>query len=273
MKLLYSAALGAALLTPLSALAHDTWLLPSKTVLATGQWVTVDAAASTQPFIKDHAPLRLNSDNLHITAPDGSAAEAHNLATGKLRSTFDLQLEQEGTYKIAVLFDSMMASWQEGEQRHRWPPRGGTFSAAGLAKQVPPDATKLRVTEMLRRMETYVTAGQPDNRAHKPTGKGLELVPVTPFNDLYSDEPATFQLLLDGQPASDQPIKIVADGLRYRDAVQAIKLTTDKDGRVIINWPGPGMYWMNTSLRDNKATKPATERSVSFTAILEVLSP
>lgn len=273
MKMLYTAALSAALLTPFSTLAHDTWLMPSKTVLASGQWVSVDAAASTLPFIKDHAPLRINSDNLHITAPDGSAVEAQNLAVGKLHSTFDLQLVQDGTYKIVVLLDGMMATWQEGEQRRRWPPRGSTFSAAGFAKNVPQDATNLRVTEMVRRMETYVTAGQPDKGALKPSGKGLELVEITPFNDLYSDEPASFQLLLDGKPAAQQSIKIIADGVRYRDAVQDIKLTTDNDGRFKVNWPGPGMYWLNTSLRDDKASKPATERSLSFTAILEVLSP
>lgn len=273
MKLISAAVISAALLTPLTALAHDTWLLPSKTVLASGQWVTVDAAASTLPFIKDHAPLRLNDDNLRITAPDGSAVEAQNLAIGKLRSTFDLQLTQEGTYKIAVLFDAIMASWEDGDQRHRWPPRGGSFSAEGFAKAVPKKAKNLRVTQMIRRMETYVTAGQPDAGALKPQGKGLELVPVTPFNDLYSDESATFQLLLDGKPAANQAVEVIADGVRYRTAVNEIALTTDKDGRFSITWPGPGMYWLKTSLRDDKATKPATERSLSFTGILEVLSP
>ena len=273
MKFISSAVLIAALLTPFAAPAHDTWLLPSKTVLATGQWVTLDAAASTLPFIKDHAPLRLNDDNLHITAPDGTAVAAQNLATGKLRSTFDLQLTQDGTYKIAVIYEGMMASWQDGDQRHRWPPRGSRFSAEGLAKAVPKDARNLRVTQMIRRMETYVTAGEPDTGALKPQGHGLELVPVTPFNDLYSDEPATFQLLLDGKPAPNQTVEVIADGVRYRDAVNEITRTSDKDGHFSINWPGPGMYWLKTSLRDDKATKPASERNLSFTGILEVLSP
>lgn len=274
MTLFRIAAVSAALLAPTSgALAHDTWLMPSKTVLATGQWVTIDGGASTLPFLKDHAPLRINADNLSITAPDGSNVEAQNISVGKLRSTFDFPLELEGTYKVTVSFESIMALWQDGKQRHRWPARGETFSRDGFAKNVPKNAKNLRVSEMLRRTETYVTAGQPSDTALKPSGRGLELAPVTAFNDLYSDEAATFQLLLDGKPAASQEIKIIADGVRYRDAVDEILLTTDQDGRFTVEWPGPGLYWMNTSTQDSKARKPATQRSISYTGIFEVLSP
>jgi uncharacterized GH25 family protein len=259
------------MLLPLTALAHNTWLQPSKTVLGTGQWVTFDGGASTQPFVKDHAPLRL--DQLVITAPDGSQIEPENIATGKLRSSFDLQLAQEGTYKVAVVMQGMMAMWEEGTQRRRWPGRGETFTPDGFAKAVPADAQNLRVSEMIRRLETYVTAGQPNDTALKPSGRGLELVPVTPFNDLYSDEPATFRLLLDGKPAAQLEVEIIADGIRYRDAVDPIALKTGADGRFTVQWPGPGLYWVNAALQDEHATPPATARSTSYTGVFEVLSP
>ncbi len=271
MKTRYLVAMVPALLLPVSALAHNTWLQPSKTVLSTGQWVTFDGGASTQPFVKDHAPLRL--DALVITAPDGTPVHAQNVTVGKLRSSFDLELDQEGTYKIAVVMQGMMATWEEDEQRKRWPGRGEIFTPEGFAKAVPTDAQNLRVSEMIRRLETYVTAGQPNDAALKPSGKGLELIPVTAFNDLYSDEPATFQLLLDGKPAADLTVEIIADGIRYRDAVDPIELKTDADGRFTVTWPRPGLYWVNASLQDEHATAPATARSTSYTGVFEVLSP
>ena len=258
-------------LMPAAALAHNLWLLPSKTVLSNGQWITVDAGASTQPFVKDHAPLRL--DSLVITAPDGSHPSPENAATGKLRSTFDLQLTQDGTYRIAVVNSGLSAAWEDSGERRFWPPRGQPFTAEGFAREVPKGAKNLRVMQRMSRLETFVTAGKPGGRALEPIGQGLEVAPVTPFNDLFADEPATFQLLLDGKPAANQKVELIADGIRYRSAVDEIELTTNADGRFTIEWPAPGLYWLTTSLRDDKATAPATERNTSYTATFEVLSP
>src|SRR5690606_19082765 len=89
-----------ALALPFSAAAHKQWLVPSQaTVNGQDVWVTFDAAVSNQLFFPDHVPMRL--DNVVATAPDGSQVRLQNASTGKYRSTFDLQLQQEGTYRIA----------------------------------------------------------------------------------------------------------------------------------------------------------------------------
>src|SRR5688500_7440301 len=85
---------------PFGALAHKAWLLPSQTVVAgEDPVITVDAAVSNDLFYFNHVPLRL--ENLRITAPDGSAVQPANPATGKYRSVFDVALDQQGTYRIA----------------------------------------------------------------------------------------------------------------------------------------------------------------------------
>lgn len=86
----------------LSAHAERAWLLPSATVLAgREQWITVDAAESDQLFFFNHAALSLNG--LKIIAPDGSLQLPEQLLQGKLRTTFDLHLRQQGTWKISAL--------------------------------------------------------------------------------------------------------------------------------------------------------------------------
>jgi uncharacterized GH25 family protein len=220
---------------------------------------------SNDLFYFNHVPLRL--DNLMIVAPDGGTLAPQNTHTGKYRSVFDLQLSQAGTYRIAVVNQGISASWEEDGQPKRW--RG---TAERFAQEVPSGASKLQVTQSAGRIETFVTNGAPDSGALKATGAGLELIPVTHPNDLFAGETARFQMLIDGVPAMQLPIEVVAGGTRYRNAQDAIALVTDAEGRFSVTWPAAGMYWLEASLQDDKhVTAPATQRRASYVATLEVL--
>lgn len=253
-------------LLPLSAFAHKTWLLPSQTVNSgENPVVTVDAAVSNDLFYFNHVPLRL--DNLVIVAPDGSRVEALNPATGKYRSVFDVELRQQGTYRIGTYNSGLSASWMEGGQRKRW--RG---NADGFATGVPKDAQDLQVMQAVGRVETFVTNGAPNDTALKASGEGIELVPVTHPNDLFAGEEASFRLLLDGKPAVGLEIEIVRGGTRYRNAQDEIKATTDAGGEFKVTWPEPGMYWLETVSQDGKTSVPqAKQRRLSYVATFEVL--
>ncbi len=259
-------ALAIAAVLPFSALAHKAWLQPSQTVLAGERpWITVDAAVSNDLFYFNHVPLRL--DTLVITAPDGSAVQPQNPATGKYRSVFDVELVQTGTYRLALVNDGLFANWNENGQRKRW--RG---NAASFASEVPKDAKDLQVSQALGRVETFVTNGAPNQTALKPSGRGLELVPVTHPNDLFVGEKATFKLQIDGKPAPGLAVEIVRGGTRYRNAQDELKLTTDAQGSFSVTWPEAGMYWLETTSEDSKTSLPqAKQRRLSYVATLEVL--
>lgn len=266
MKRSFVLALAIAAVLPFSALAHKAWLQPSQTVLAGERpWVTVDAAVSNDLFYFNHVPLRL--DTLVITAPDGSAVQPQNPATGKYRSVFDVELAQTGTYRLALVNDGLFANWNENGQRKRW--RG---NAASFASEVPKDAKDLQVSQSLGRVETFVTNGAPSQTALKPSGRGLELVPVTHPNDLFAGEKATFKLHIDGKPAPGLEVEIVRGGTRYRNAQDELKLTTDAQGSFSVTWPEAGMYWLETTSEDAKTSLPqAKQRRLSYVATLEVL--
>lgn len=259
-------ALAAVLTMPLAAQAHKMWLLPSATnVAGTDPWVTVDAAISNDLFHPDHHAASL--DQLVITAPDGSTTNAVNPMTGKYRSVFDLQLSQPGTYKLALVNQGLFASYELDGQKKRW--RG---SADELAKALPKNASNVQVTASSNRVETFVSNGKPNDVALKPTGEGLEMVPVTHVTDLVSGEAATFQLLLDGKPAAGLEVSAIAGALRYRNAPEAMTVQTGTDGKFQLTWPHAGMYWINASIQDdNSGTKLASKRRASYTATLEVL--
>lgn len=255
-------------LVPVSAAhAHKAWLLPSSTVLSgkDGLAVTVDAAASNDLFYFDHRPLPL--EGLVVTTPGGGPVAPENTSTGKYRSTFDVPLKDAGTYRIALVNDGFFARYKENGEQKRW--RG---KIENLAKEVPATATDLVVTHSQRRLETFVTVGNPDEAALKPTGAGLELVPVTHPNDLVANDEAEFKLTLDGKPAAGVKVEIVRGGIRYRNLVGDATVTTDEGGVFKYKWPEAGMYWLEASVTDDKSSaKEAKERRASYSATFEVL--
>ncbi|HEY9235428.1 MULTISPECIES: DUF4198 domain-containing protein [Phenylobacterium] len=257
--------IAAALAVPAAASAHRQWMLPSATVLSgSDPWITVDAAVSNDLFYFDHVPMRL--DGIAVIAPDGSKAEIKNGATGKYRSTFDVQLDKPGTYKIVNAGEGLMASYKQGGETKRW--RG---SAEGLATAIPKDATEVRIIENQRRAEVFATRGAPTMEALKLTGKGLELEPVTHPNDLVASEEATFRLMLDGKPASGVEVDIIEGDGRYRASSAELKVKTGADGAFTVKWPEAGMYWLEASARGGPGSLPNSERNASYVATLEVL--
>lgn len=263
-------ALLAALLIP-AAHAHRAWIVPAATVLSSEDpWVTFDAAVSNDIFHADHAPMRL--EGVKAIGPDGQEVPLQNPSVGKYRSVFDVNLKQKGTYKITSFSSGLRARWEteEGERRG-WPARGAQATPESFAKEVPKKAKNLEVSYGSRRMETFVTAGSPDNKVFAPTNQGLELVPVTHPNDLFAGEKAEFKFLIDGKPAVGAKVEIIPGGMRYRNQQDSINTQADKNGSVSVTWPKAGLYWMSVSYEDDKAQKPAKKRTASYVATFEVL--
>lgn len=264
---------------PASAFAHKQWLLPSSTVVAGEDvWVTLDAAVSNALYYPDFVPLRL--DTLAITAPDGSPVQAQNASTLKSRSVFDLHLSQQGTYRIASVNNGLSARWGDrpggrnaGAGQGPGSQNGGflrNVSVEELATKIPKGAKNVEVSETLARVETFVTNGTPT--PIRPTGKGLELLPVTHPNDLFAGEPAEFKLTVDGKPQAGLEVHIVRGATRYRNAQDEIKATTDANGVVTVTWPEAGMYWLQAGTQDDKTSvKQAKSRRLNYIATLEVL--
>jgi uncharacterized GH25 family protein len=255
-----------------TAEAHRAWLLPYETVKAgESGWVTFDLASSNDIFQIDHGAGR--PEGLTVLNPEGKMEEAQNIFTGKMRTSFDVNVTQQGTYKIFLASGGLNARWEDAEgKRASWPARGEKANPADFATAVPKDAKNLQVTQGSRRIETFVSLGKPSLQALAPTNQGLELVPITHPNDLAVSEPAEFKFLIDGKPAVGAKVTVIAGGTRYRNAAEEMELETDKNGIVKIQWKAMGVYWLGASYKDEKAQKPATSRSGSYSATFEVLA-
>ena len=270
----FAAGVALAALAAVPASAHRQWMMPSSTVVSGDDvWVTVDAAVSNDLFYFEHQPMRL--DAMKAWAPDGTEAAIENKSTGRYRSTFDVHLTQKGTWRIASVADMLMGSYDLNGKTERLP-RGTT--AANLAERVPAGATNVKTAEANNRNEIFVTVGEPTTTLFKPVGKGIELVPVTHPNDLIAGETATFQFLFDGKPTAGLPVTVIHGGIRYRDQLGQIDLTTGADGKVEVTWAEPGMYWLNVTTPqveggEGEGAPPPLARRASYVTTLEVLAP
>ena len=139
-RILKGALLGLALAgMSMSAQAHRGWLLPSTAMVeAKEPWVTLDGAISEGLFEFHHVPLRL--DNLTITGPDGVTTKAEGAVLGKFRSTIDIPLPKNGTYRLAIVSNNVMGSYKLGGEVKRFRGVEGTPGA-----QVPAGDYKLVV--------------------------------------------------------------------------------------------------------------------------------
>lgn len=264
----------AAVASPASVQAHRQWMLPSMTVVS-GEggdvWVTVDAAVSNDLFYFEHQPLRAD---IAVMLPDGTPGEVKNKATGRYRTTLDVQIQQRGTYKIYYASEGVMGSYKLNGEEVRLP-RGTT--ADKLASVIPAGATDVRTSINSNRNEIFVTAGEPTTTVFKPVGKGIELVPVTHPNDLVMGEDATFQFLLDGKPAAGLAVTVIPGGIRYRDQLKQQDLKTGADGKVTIKWTDPGMTWINVTTpraggEEGGPPAPGARRA-SYVTTVEVMAP
>ena len=226
---------------PETVFAHRSFLLPSATLVEGKEpWVTVDAAVGENVFEFDASPLQL--DGLQITGPDGQALLPAQRFTGKRRSVFDLPLVKPGTYRMAVINESAMATYKLNGESKRW--RG---ALGAMTKEIPVGASDVQVTRTHARIETFVSAGKPNATALAPSGVGMELIPLSAPGEYQAGEAARFRLLLDGKPLAGLKVAVVPGNVRYRGVLREVTINTDAQGEFVVTWPFAEMYWINAS--------------------------
>jgi hypothetical protein len=253
-----------------AAQAHRPWMLPNTTFIETDReaWVTIDGAVSEGMFVADHMPLRM--EGLTVTDPDGATAPAPAATVGKFRSSVDLKLPKDGTYRITLAATSVMGSYKLNGEMKRF-----RASEQAAAKEIPAGATEVKSTVMVQRQDTFVTLNKPTTGALKPLGSGLELVPVTHPTELRAGEKATFRFQLDGQPLPNFPFSLIPGGVKYRGTLNEVRLSTDARGEATFTLPAPNMYWLSAAYPANAPRGPGEgqpdARRYSYSATLEIL--
>ena len=196
-----------------SAQAHKRWMLPSDFSLSEAETVSVDFTASNNIFYVD-APMPLAG--VSIVAPDGKVGQAQNPMEGSRRSSFDIAVEEEGTYRIydrgrPMYFVQYILPGGKEPVRDRG-------SLQGLKASLPAGASEVQYARSTALIETWVTLGTSSSPAPLVGYEGLVMEPISHPNALYSDEPAQFRFTQGGAPVAGLLVMLVAEGTRYRDS-------------------------------------------------------
>ena len=140
---------------------------------------------------------------------------------------------------------------------------------------MPANAAELQSSSQHARIETFVSANKSSTGALKPSGAGLEMVPVTHPNELRAGETATWRFTLDGKPLANFPFSLIPGGVRQRGVLGEIRLSTDASGQASVKLPDGGWYYMSASYPAGlaKGAQPPgpNPRRYSYTASLEIL--
>jgi len=250
-----------------SALAHRQWILPSTSIFSgKDQWVSVEAAISNDLFFPNHHAIAL--EQIQVLDPEGMKVDLQNSAEGKIRSTFEVLLEKEGTYKMGTESSRFFARWKDGEETKRWRGTLEEFFASEMK-----DKPEVQLANYRSRVETFVTSGAPSREILKPTGKGLELDFLTHPNDLFAGEKGRFRLLLEGEPLENGKVTIVQGNDRFRNEVGEIIIMTNSSGEFEVSWPNAGRFWLSASAEQGaqEVNGIQLEKRASYILTFEVL--
>lgn len=227
-----------------AAQAHRPWMIPNTSTVDSEHgreaWVTIDGAISENLFDADFMPLRL--DGLSVTGPDGTTVPAPSATVGKHRSTVDIPLPRDGTYRITLAVTNVMGSYRLGGETKRFRATEQTVKDA-----IPAGATDVHTSTTRQRQDTFVTLNKPSSGALKATGAGLEMVPLTSPTELRAGEQARFRFLLNGQPLPHFAFSMVPGGVKYRGTLGEERFSTDANGEADITLPAPNLYWLSAT--------------------------
>ena len=260
-RLSFAALAGAGLLAaaPGVALAHMPFMLPNMFDLTDRDHVTIQAGFAEDAFISE---VVMKSDAFHTQGPGGAVAPIKDVTYLRDLAVFEAPVPAKGTYRISSgerfgrkgkMYKSAAGEWVIGE---------------GAEK---PAGAQLVDVQSMTLAEVYVTRGSPTKDALAPTGKSLELRPITHPSEIFAAQPATFELLFEGKPVSGAHVEVFRSAGAYDGKKQlAGQITTDAAGRFAITPPDAGTYL--ALIRHRTAAPAGAEtpyRSYSYTLTFE----
>lgn len=203
--------------------AHTPYLLPTSFDITPDSVVSVDASFAEKFFLPEVA---FGDTRFAITTPDGSLLPFVEVRQFKTRTVAEQKLPgAKGTYRLSTgpRLGAIFRTWE----------RDGKVEVARDPQQpMPADARLLAHYQSLSVSEAYVTAGAPTREALAPSGKGLEVVPVTHPSDLFTNERFDFMVQFDGRPLAGQKVDIYRSPMDLSSQHSARSLETDEQGRV-----------------------------------------
>jgi uncharacterized GH25 family protein len=242
-----------------SALAHSPYLKPNTfTPDPKIDHVTVEAAFAEGALRPE---IAMKADGWAVIGPDGVKIALTPAASLKDATFLEVPLTANGTYRIT-----------SGERTGRVAKAGlkdGALRFIEGPEGAKPDETLVDV-QSVTRADVYISRGTPT--AVGAAEAGVEIHPVTAPNDAYAGEAVKISVLDSGKPVAGAHVTVMRDGQIYEaQKTPELELTSDAKGEVSFTPAAPGLYLIQTRVRNASATHAALWISHTATLTLEVL--
>lgn len=236
-----------------SVIAHERFIVPSHTLLSGDkpQSITLTASISNAIFHPDRplgdsntgadvGDLKKLFNILEHTVinPNGDINKGTKWQAFARMSVADVVLKDSGTYRIGLNQpDVHMTTFKKAD--------GTPWRLFGTSPELPKGATDIVRRTTSSRVETFVTLNSNSDLAVKPTGNGVELAGETHPNDLFTNEPISFQLFFNGKPLTDNVnVKLIKSGTRHRNNRDEQKIEVSKEGKIDLHFTEAGFYFL-----------------------------
>lgn len=236
-----------------SVIAHERFIVPSHTLLSGDkpQSITLTASISNAIFHPDRplgdsntgadvGDLKKLFNILEHTVinPNGDINKGTKWQAFARMSVADVVLKDSGTYRIGLNQpDVYMTTFKKAD--------GTPWRLFGTSPELPKGATDIVRRTTSSRVETFVTLNSNSDLAVKPTGNGVELAGETHPNDLFTNEPISFQLFFNGKPLTDNVnVKLIKSGTRHRNNRDEQKIEVSKEGKIDLHFTEAGFYFL-----------------------------
>lgn len=260
-------AIGAAcIIGGVSLFAHTPYVLPNAFSTSKGKKVTAVSSFTEEFFVPD---FKVESDDFHLVLPDGTRSEYGNTVVLDQVTVLENELETEGTYRLST-GDRLGRKFTMKRVEDGWDYIRGGMGEGGERETIP-EGVETAEFQSHTVAVAYVTKGAPTQDAVGQTGTGLEIVPITHPSEIYVDDGFELQLTFNGDPVKKHEMKVYRQGGKYEEPNYEIVTSTNKKGKVSLEFGEPGVYVVMTRHQDEAPGGSETPyRSYTISLTFEV---
>lgn len=245
-----------------NSMAHTPYLKPMSFEPARGGIVSLDAAFAEKFFVPDVA---FANSIYYVIAPDGKQSQPDILNQLKTRVVVEHQLNDEGTYRFST-------GKRYGRIFKRYELDGEQKSMRDPSQPIPEGAKVISHFQSLTRAETYITQGPPNSTVIAPSDSGLEFIPQSHPNELFTGEAFELISFFDGKPLPDLNVDVFVARDQFTDDKPTFSLVSDEKGVFSFTPEVAGNYLIMARHRtDAPENWPAPQISNTYSLVIEVV--
>lgn len=228
--------------------AHTPYVVSTSDEPVMGNMASFDASFAERFFIPEAA---MDNSQFTITSPDGQRKPVDTQHALKTRVVLEQQLKQQGTYRISsgTRHGAIFVLYEvDGEKKRAMNPK----------EPLPKNAVVNEHFQSVTKADTYISHKKINTSALTVDDCGLQILPNSHPNELFSGEALTFTIFMDGKALANTKISVFSEDSDADGAIQEV--TSSEKGEIKISLEA-GRYLLRAR---HRIPAPATAKAPTY---------